>query len=363
MHEGYLDEVYYSYGYYFGQIYADPSNGNKLYVLGVPVIRSDDGGATWKGINGDNVHSDHHALWINPARSGHLILGNDGGINISYDDGVNWIKCNHPPVGQFYYIAVDGASPYKVYGGLQDNGVWMGDHTYQASNGWQASGKYGYEMIMGGDGMQVAIDPRDNETIYTGFQFGNYFRLQPRTGKRQYITPSHDLGESPYRWNWQTPIHLSEHNSDILYMGSNFVHRSLNKGDDFEKISPDLTMGGIKGDVPYGTLTCLHESPMRFGLLYAGSDDGLIHVSKDGGFSWQKITTGLPADMWVSRVQASRYKEGRVYAVLNGYRWDNWNAMAFRSEDYETWEMIAASCHRKRSTSSRKILSMKMWCM
>jgi photosystem II stability/assembly factor-like uncharacterized protein len=341
-HEGYLDNVYYSYGYYFGQIRVSPRDADKVYIMGVPVIRSDDGGTTWQGINAANVHSDHHALWISPDRDGHLVLGNDGGINISYDDGENWIKCNHPPLGQFYYVAVDMAKPYRVYGGLQDNGVWMGDHTYEPSTRWQQSGQYGYEMIMGGDGMQVAVDARDNETVYTGFQFGNYYRLNTNSGARDYITPRHDLGERPYRWNWQTPIHLSEHNPDILYMGSNFVHRSLNKGDDFTTISPDLTHGGQPGDVPYGTLSALHESPLRFGLLYAGSDDGRVHLSKDGGYEWEDISAGLPPDMWVSRVQASKYEEGRVYLALNGYRWDNWNAMLFRSDDYgKTWEIIS----------------------
>lgn len=340
-HDDYLDGVYYSYGYYFGHLKVSPHDPEQLFVLGVPVLRSDDGGAKWKGINAANVHSDHHSLWINPDREGHLILGNDGGINISYDNGESWIKCNHPPLGQFYYVAVDMAKPYRVYGGLQDNGVWMGEHTYEASPRWQQSGHYGYESIMGGDGMQVAIDPRDNATVYTGFQFGNYFRLNTEDGSRKYITPRHELGERPFRWNWQTPIHLSEHNPDILYMGSNFVHRSLNRGDDFTKISGDLTHGGQKGDVPYGTLTAIHESPMRFGLLYAGSDDGRVHVSKDGGYSWEDISAGLPADMWVSRIQASKYQEGTVYLCLNGYRWDNWNAMLFRSTDYgKNWSII-----------------------
>ncbi len=340
-HEDYLDGVYNSYGYYFGQLRVAPHDPNRLYTFGVPILRSDDGGATWTGINGDNVHVDHHALWVNPNRPGHLILGNDGGINISYDDGENWMKCNHPPLGQFYYVAVDMAEPYRVYGGLQDNGVWMGEHTYEASSRWQSSGHYGYESIMGGDGMQVAVDPRDNTTVYTGFQFGFYFRLNTETGDRAMITPRHEIQERPYRWNWQAPIHLSEHNPDIFYMGSNFLHRSLNQGDDFEKISPDLTSGGLTGDVPYGTLTTIHESPLRFGLLYTGSDDGMVHVSKNGGFSWDNISAGLPDKMWVSRIQASAHEEGVVYASLNGYRWDNWDSHVYRSDDYgQNWSRI-----------------------
>ena len=340
-HEDYLDGVYSSFGYYFGQIRVSPHNPDKVYCLGVPVLRSDDGGRTFQSINGDNVHVDHHALWINPSRAGHLILGNDGGINISYDDGENWIKCNTPPLGQYYYIAVDNEEPYNIYGGLQDNGMWYGPHDYEASTRWHGSGDYPYKRISGGDGMQVAIDTRDNNIIYGGTQFGYYFRYNKSTGRRKRITPRHDLGESPWRWNWQTPIHLSTHNQDILYMGSQQVHRSMNRGDDFEIISGDLTLGGKKGDVPYGTLTTIHESPLRFGLLYTGSDDGQVYVSKSGGHSWEQINRGLPEKRWVSRIVASSHRESRVYLTLNGYRWDNFEALLYQSEDYgKTWQRI-----------------------
>ncbi|HNI42995.1 MAG TPA: hypothetical protein PK272_10015, partial [Methanoregulaceae archaeon] len=340
-HKGYLEQVYFSYGYYFGQIRVSPQNPEKLYTFGVPVLRSDDGGKSWKPINGDNVHGDHHALWLDSNREGHLILGNDGGINISYDDGEHWIKCNTPAVGQFYGIAVDMAKPYRVYGGMQDNGVWMGPSNYEPSTEWHDSGQYPYKSILGGDGMQVAVDTRDNETVYTGFQFGNYFRVNTKTGRRDYITPKHDLGEAPLRWNWQAPIHLSVHNQDILYMGSNKLHRSLNQGETFEVISGDLTKGGKKGDIPYGTLTTIHESPMKFGLIYTGSDDGLVFVTKDGGGAWQQISATLPENMWISRVQASKFKESRVYVALNGYRWDNFESMLYVSEDYGShWRRI-----------------------
>jgi photosystem II stability/assembly factor-like uncharacterized protein len=340
-HADYLDQVYSSFGYYFGQVRVVPNNPNKIYVYGVPVLRSDDGGKTFRSIDEDNVHSDHHALWINPRRPGHLVLGNDGGINISYDDGETWVHCNTPAVGQFYYINVDMATPYNVYGGLQDNGVWMGPSTYQAGYNWYSSGQYPYKRIGGGDGMQVMIDTRDNATVYTGLQFGFYSRINTRTGERKFITPRHKFGERPLRWNWQTPIHLSIHNQDILYMCSNKVHRSFNKGDNFEEISGDLTLGGKKGDVPYGTLSCFHESPLKFGLLYAGSDDGLIHLSRDGGVSWKRITNGLPKDLWVARIQASKYAEGRVYAVLNGYRYDDFRPYLYLSDNYgETWTAL-----------------------
>lgn len=340
-HEGYLDDVVYSYGYYFGQVRVDPNNSDMVYIMGVPILRSADGGANWESISGANVHADHHALWVNPDDAGHLINGNDGGLNISYDNGDTWIKCNSPTVGQFYAIAVDMDTPYNVYGGLQDNGVWVGPSTYEWSDGWHQSGDYPYEFLLGGDGMQAEIDPRDNNTVYTGSQFGYYYRVDKTTGRSTYISPSHELGERPLRFNWQTPIQLSEHNYDILYMGANKLYRSMDQGDSWEAISEDLTYGGKKGDVPYGTLATIHESSLKFGLIYTGSDDGRVHVTKDGGNNWTEITGKLPKNMWVSRVQASSHEQDRVYVSLNGYRWDDFSAYLYVSNDYgTTWERI-----------------------
>ena len=336
-----LGYLFYSYGYYFGEIRIDPQNPEKVYTMGVPLIKSNDSGKSWMSIDYENMHGDYHALWINPNKSGHLIVGNDGGINISYDDGENWMKFNSPSVGQFYDINVDMKEPYNVYGGFQDNGVWMGPSNYQASLRWHSTGKYPWKSIYGGDGMQTEIDYRDNETVYTGSQFGNYVRTNTRTGERKRITPSHKLGERPYRWNWETPIYLSRHNQDILYMGSNKFHRSLNQGDEFETLSEDLTNGGVKGNVSYGTLTTIIESDLKFGLIYVGSDDGLIHVSRDGGFSWKNISENLPKNMWVSSIYPSKFKESRVYLSLNGYRWDNFEPMIYVSEDYGlNWSRI-----------------------
>lgn len=343
-HEGFLDGVYYSYGYYFGKIHVDPSDKDGIYIYGVPILKSKDGGKTFKSISAPNVHADHHALWINPKMPGHLINGNDGGVNISYDDGENWIKNNQPAVGQFYAINVDNEEPYNVYGGLQDNGVWVGPHTVEENPGWMQDGKYPYEFIMGGDGMQIQIDNRDSDIVYTGFQFGNYFRLNRKANKTTYIQPKHELGENPYRFNWQTPILLSSHNQDILYLGGNKLMRSMNQGTDWEAISPDLTKGGKKGNVAYGTITSISESPFQFGLLYTGSDDGLVQVSKDGGASWQNVSGSFPKDLWVSRVIASEHKKERVYVTLNGYRWDDFKPYVFMSENYgATWKNISSN--------------------
>ena len=343
-HETFLDGVYNTYGYYFGKIHVDPSNSDKIYTYGVPIITSDDGGKSFYRIGKENVHADHHDLWINPNRPGHLINGNDGGVNITYDDGKNWIKNNSTEVGQFYAINVDYDKPYNVYGGLQDNGVWKGPHNSIENKRWNMNGKYPWEMIMGGDGMEVQIDNRDSNTVYTGFQFGFYYRLELDSGKRKSIKPVHELGESPYRFNWQTPILLSPHNQDIVYFGTNHFHKSNDRGDSWQLTSKDLTNGGKKGNVPYGTITTIAESPLVKDLLYVGSDDGLIHVSKNGGETWKNISKNLPQDMWVSKVYASSHNEKVIYASLNGYRWDNFSPYLYKSENYgKTWTSLSSN--------------------
>ncbi|WP_405208982.1 glycosyl hydrolase [Aquimarina sp. LLG6339-5] len=340
-HKEYLDDIFYSYGYYFAQIQVNPANKDHIYISGVPILKSKDGGATYKSISAENVHADHHSLWINPKNPNHLINGNDGGVNITYDDGENWIKANQPSVGQFYAINIDHEKPYNVYGGLQDNGVWVGSVTAQENVSWHQSGHYPWKSIMGGDGMQVQIDNRDSNVVYTGFQFGNYFRLNRDTDEQTYIQPKHELGESPYRFNWQTPILLSPHNQDILYLGGNKLMRSMNQGDEWTAISKDLTKGGKKGNVAYGTLTSISESVFQFGLIYTGSDDGLVYVTKNAGGNWNKISDSFPADLWVSRVVASKHKKERVYVSLNGYRWDDFNAYVYMSDNYgQSWKNI-----------------------
>ncbi len=332
-HKGYIDDLYYSYGYYFGHIHVHPKKEDKLYIYGVPLLTSDDGGKSFTSISKPNVHSDHHALWISPDLPGHLINGNDGGVNISYDDGAHWMKNNSTAVGQFYAINIDHETPYNVYGGLQDNGVWKGAHNARDDERWHSTGHNAWTSIMGGDGMQVQIDRRNSNLVYTGFQFGNYYRLDLEHKKRTAIQPKHTLGESPYRFNWQTPILLSTHNQDILYFGGNKLHRSLNQGTEWTTISEDLTQGGRKGNVAYGTLTTLAESPFQFGYLYTGSDDGLVYKTTNGGGSWQRISDSFPKDLWVSRVIASQHQKERVYVTLNGYRWDDFTPYVYVSED------------------------------
>ncbi|RBA29048.1 VPS10 domain-containing protein [Flavobacterium tibetense] len=340
--QNYIDDMFYTYGYYFANISVDEKNQNRVYIGGVPLLFSEDGGKTFDIISKENVHADHHVTWVNPENPNHIINGNDGGVNISYDNGGHWIKCNNEAVSQFYAVNVDYQENYNVYGGMQDNGVWFGPNNYSHNVAWHQEGKYPYQELMGGDGMQTQIDSRNPNVVFTGYQFGNYYKINQKEGKFDYITPRAPKGEKPYRFNWQTPILLSSHNQDILYMGSEFLHRSMNQGETWERISGDLTHGAKEGNVAFGTLTTISESKFQFGLLYAGSDDGKINVSKDGGASWQLISGNLPQNLWVSRVAASTHKKERVYATLNAYRNDNFESYAFVSEDFgATWSNIS----------------------
>tara|TARA_E500000075_G_scaffold59980_1_gene53995 strand:- start:321 stop:1517 length:1197 start_codon:yes stop_codon:yes gene_type:complete len=206
------------------------------------------------------------------------------------------------------------------------------------------TGQYPWKGILGGDGMEIQIDKRNPNIVFTGYQFGFYARLDLDSGKRKSIKPIHELGQSPFRFNWQTPILLSQHNQDVLYLGSNFLHKSINQGDDWENISEDLTKGGKKGNVPYGTITTISESPITEGVIYVGSDDGIIHVTKNGGKTWKNISDNLPQDLWVSNVYASHHDEKVIYVSLDGYRWDNFSPYLFKSKNYgKTWESISSN--------------------
>lgn len=338
----FIDDMYYTYGYYFGNITVDPTNENNIYIGGVPLLISKNGGESFEMISKENVHADHHVTWVNPKNPNHIINGNDGGVNISYDKGEHWIKCNNQAVSQLYAVNVDYNENYNVYGGMQDNGVWKGPSNYMHDVSWHQNGKYPYEELMGGDGMQIQIDNRNSNVVFTGYQFGNYYRIDKENKKFDYISPKSDKKEKPFRFNWQTPILLSSHNQDILYLGSNFLHRSMNQGETWEKISGDLTQGEVEGNVAFGTITSISESKFQFGLLYVGSDDGLVHVSKDGGVTWTKIVNDLPKNLWVSRIVTSKHKKERVYLALNGYRNDNFDSHLFVSEDYgTTWKSIS----------------------
>jgi len=342
-HEKRIEDTVFTFGYYFGLIEVDPNDPDTVFVGGVPMLKSVDGGKTWAAAMKPNVHVDFHAIWINPTNSKHVVVGNDGGLNISWDGGENWQGYNRLPVGQFYTVTYDMAQPYNIYGGLQDNGVWYGPSTLGFSGARHNPYIDAWEAIGGGDGAFVQVDPRDNETVYLGLQFGNYQRRNLNDERdRVRIYPRHKLKEDPLRHNWMTPIVLSQHHHDIVYMGANRVLRSLDRGETWEPISDDLTTNPEEqGDVPFGTVTMLRESPHEFGTLYAGTDDGRLWITRSNGYEWKEISGDVTKGLWVSGIEVSPHDRGAVFITMTGYRNDDFRTYVYMSEDYgKTWTDI-----------------------
>jgi hypothetical protein len=339
-------------GYYYGQVRIDPTDKETVYVLSVPVHKSTDGGKTWtpgRGRNAaafhGNLHVDHHALWIDPKDGKHALLGNDGGVAVTWDGGATWDHLTHLPITQFYAIAADDRPVYRVYGGLQDNGTWGFPSHGATADGLRATDAY---RIDGGDGFYVCIDPTDPDVVYSESQFGGMSRQDLRTGARKGIKPQAKKGEQPLRFNWQTPIVLSPHAPHTVYTGSQFVHRSRDRGDSWQTVSPDLTTNDPdkkKGNVPHCTITTIAESPRREGWLWVGTDDGRVWSTKDGGGRWVERTDRFPAatrGLWVSRVEASTHDDDVAFVAFTGYREDVRAPFVFRTDDGgETFTAIA----------------------
>ncbi|VAW35887.1 Glycosyl hydrolase, BNR repeat precursor [hydrothermal vent metagenome] len=325
-----LANVVFTYGYYFGKIRVDPNDADTVYTLGVPLIKSTDGGKTWMSLYDPKVHVDYHDLWIDPKNSKHIIAANDGGADESYDGGDNWRKLDYQPVGQFYTIGVDLAEPYNVYGGLQDNGTLKGSSQTKWTDGesWQ--------RLFGGDGMYVNVH---EDSTYVGYQFGNYFRIE--NGKSTSIKPPNFINEKPLRYNWNTPVILSSHNKDIIYYGANKLFRSFDKGETYSAISKDLTQSLKYGDVPYATITSISESPLEFGRIIVGTDDGMVWVTADDGRNWKNVSKKLPKKLWVSRVVASQYDKNELWLTLNNYRNDDIGSYVYHSKNFgKSWQSI-----------------------
>ena len=340
MNEHHLGGLYYTYGYYFGQIRVNPENPADIYIMGVPILKSNNSGQTFK-LAADDVHSDFHALWIDPSDSLHLIVGCDGGVYMSYDGGSHWTHLNNTAVAQFYSINVDNDKPFNLYGGMQDNGVFYGPWNTipDKSPHWK--------RLLGGDGMHVAVNRVDDNTVYAGFQFGNYYRINRKEKKYTNIKPRHNIGEPPYRFNWNTPVIVSPHNPDIVYMGTQKLLRSVDRGNHFEEISGDLTTDRQpQGNVPYSTITTIAESPLKFGLVWAGTDDGNLWVTKDGGGHWQKVSNQFPTPdgerLWVTKVTTSPFDTSAAFVSLSGYTYDLFHSYTYKTSDYgHTWTSIS----------------------
>ena len=321
--------------FYYSQIHIDPSDDRYQYVMGVSLHTSGNGGVEY-GTGGRNVHPDHHAMWIDPRDGRHLILGCDGGLYISYDRGKTWDFNNVMDIGQFYDVGLDTRTPFRAYGGMQDNGSWGGPTRKRGSRGPVNAD---WLRIGGGDGFVCRVDPADPDLVYYESQSGNMGRLNLRTGERARIRPTPPKG-TRYRFNWKTPFALSHHNSKIFYCAGNFVFRSLNRGSKLQKISPEITR------TDRGSATAIAESPRDPNVLYVGTDDGALWVTKDAGHAWIDITkkVGLPKSYHVSTIEASRFETGRAYVAFDGHRSNNDRPHIYVTEDFgQTWQAIKAN--------------------
>lgn len=317
--------------FYYCQIRVDPNDDKTVYVLGVSLHKSTDGGKEFRSNAASSVHPDHHAMWINPNDSNHAILGCDGGLNVTYDNCRTWDFFNNLPIAQFYAVSFDSRKPYWVYGGLQDNGSWGGP------SATRFGGVYWYHWvkIWEGDGFYTAVDPTDWTTVYAESQNGGLGRVNLESGAGVSIRPTGDQGR---RFNWSTPFIISPHNPRTLYVGSNFMHRSVNRGDRWQTISEDLTRGAP------ASISTLDESPVRPGILWAGTDDGNLWLSKNGGQEWTDLTDKLPnvsRERWISRVTASPHNVEHAFVAVDRHRNNDYKPYLLKTTDYgETWTNI-----------------------
>ena len=340
--------------FYFSQVRVDPSDDQYVYVLGLAVHRSNDGGKTFRGDGGRAVHSDHHALWIDPRNGRHMVLAGDGGPYLSNDRGNSWDHLNHMAIGQFYHVALDTRRFYKVYGGLQDNGTWGGPALSRPS-GFGGGGGGGtlnedWVNVNGGDGFHVAVDPTDPDLVYGTSQYGVLMRRNFKTGQVASIRPEADKGKT-YRFNWNTPFLLSSHNPKIYYAAGNVVFRSWNRGENLRPISPEVTR------TPQGSATALAESPKNADVLYVGTDDGALWVTRNGGKDWTDVTknVGLDRPCFVATIEASRAVEGRAYVAFDGHRSDTDEPLVFATEDFgKSWTALKANLPRGSSRCLRE---------
>jgi photosystem II stability/assembly factor-like uncharacterized protein len=344
--------------FYYSDLRVDPSDANRLFAISGRLSMSEDGGKSWERI-ANTIHGDHQSFWIDPEDPNRLIDGNDGGFHFSYDGGETWEINNQVPLGQFYQITADMRSPYTVCGGQQDNDSWCGpSRTLTVAGSLQS---YWTESIGPGDGMYVQIDPTDPDVLYANSQGGNIFKVDRRTGEARSIQPypvargDAAAGDHPYRFNWNSPIHMSPHDPGTVYHGGNVLFRTRDGGDTWDEISPDLTRaepeklvlsgGEITPDnstaETHATIYTVAESPVQAGVIWVGTDDGNLQLTRDGGASWENVVENVPSvpdGAWVSRVEASRAVASRAYVTFDRHREDDMRPWVFRTEDYgESW--------------------------
>lgn len=347
---------------YYSQIRIDPNNDQRIWVLGTQMYYSQDGGRTFATDWVQRIHVDHHAMWIDPADSNHMVLGNDGGIHISWDRGRSWDFVNTIALGQFYEIGHDMGTPYMVYGGLQDNGSWGApSRTFFR----QGISNEDWFRIGGGDGFYTEAIPGDPDTVYVESQNGNLRRLNRRTSETKLIRPQPENGGERYRFDWNSPIVISPHDPDTVYYGGNRLFISSNRGDVWTR-TDDLTKRLDRDELPimdvpvtedtlsrhdgissFGQIVTIAVSSLEEGVIYVGADDGNLQRSRDGGQTWDNLTgnlPGVPDQTYVTRLIASAHSASRVYVTLDGHRNDDYSTYAFRSDDYgDTFQSIAGT--------------------
>jgi photosystem II stability/assembly factor-like uncharacterized protein len=342
--------------YYFNQIRIDPNNDKVIFLTGSPGGLSRDGGKTWDRIF-PKMFGDNRSFWFDPENSDRMIMASDGGIAISYDGGKTSDHLANIPLGELYMVGVDMEDPYNIYAGLQDHEHWRGPSTHSALRGisvheWLAAGD--------GDGMYVQVDPRDSRWLYTTRHYGGHTRMDQKFGYETPIAPQAPPGRPPYRFIWATPIHISPHDSSVLYTGGQYLLRSKDRGNTWVEISPDLSTnpvdkilpeseGSVPGGIPWFALSSISESPVTKGVIWTGTTDGNVHVTRDEGKTWiestDKLTTlGARRDGYVSRVRASSHTAGRAYVAKSGYKFDDFRPFLYRTDDLgATWKNIAGN--------------------
>jgi photosystem II stability/assembly factor-like uncharacterized protein len=337
---------------YFSQIRIDPQTDSRIYSLGVSLNVSDDGGRTWRTDGATNMHVDHHAMWIHPTNPNHIVLGTDGGVGISHDRSKTWVYMTNLPFSQPYKVAFDMQTPYYVCTGLQDNNTWCGPSAVRTNSGIINDDWY---VIHGGDGFQPLMDPNDSRVLYGESQNGRMSRIDRLTNERTTIRPEPMEGETSDRWNWDTPMMLSPHDGKVIFVAAQRLYRSSDRGHTWQAISPDLTTNtnrtelaimGVKdpevriarndGVTDWSTLVTIAESPVRAGILWTGSDDGVVSVSPEGGKQWTNVSDkapGVPAKTYVSKIAPSRYEARTAYVTFDGHRSGDYGTYVFVTTD------------------------------
>ena len=346
---------------YYSQIRIDPKTPDKLWLVAGTLLLSIDAGKTFRSdTTADRVHVDHHAMWINPANPEHMMLGNDGGLYFTYDGSRAWHFVDNLPIGQYYDIGIDNRDPYWIYGGTQDNGTWG---LPSRTNSLLGITNLDVVNIAYGDGFYTQPDPRDHRVIYANSQNGRAYLVNFDSKEEKGLRPVPVDRKETYRYNWSTPLLISPHDPDTVYYGANKLLRTSNRGHAWEEASPDLTknlewkkleiMGGERNDdtlsrddgvSEFGTITTISESPVQPGLLYVGTDDGLVQMTRDGGKKWEDVTKRfkLPGSPWVSKTLASRHRAEVAYVAFDGHQDDDFKPYVFKTTDFgATWTSVS----------------------